>query len=79
MLLSFSLNRAMISGKACKDFRVSMSSQDSTTLTPVRNKKYFVKDTENNYCRWDAGTQRFVSLGISSYTDLAELLDRMTD
>ena len=61
------------------DFRVSMSSQDSTTLTPVRNKKYFVKDTENNYCRWDAGTQRFVSLGISSYTDLAELLDRMTD
>ena len=60
------------------DFRVSMSAQDSAILTPVRNKDYFVRDTENNYCRWDVETQRFVSLGISSYPDLAVLLDSMT-
>lgn len=60
------------------DFRISMSAQGPSSLMPVRNKEYFVRDIDNNYCRWDPVTQRFVSLGISSYADLSGYLDTLT-
>ena len=64
--------------EATFDLRVFMSSQDSSVLTLVRNKTYYVKDPENNYCRWNADTKRFVSLGISDYADLVTHLETCT-
>ena len=61
------------------DFRISMSPQGSSLMTPVRNKEYFVKDDENNYCRWDPVAQRFVSLGIGNYAELAQYLGSLSD
>ena len=60
-------------------FRVFMSAQDSDTLIAVRNKEYYVKDLQDNYCRWNAETQRFESLGIRSYTELAQYLSDLTE
>ncbi len=59
-------------------FRVSMSAQGSSVLEPVRNKEYYVKDLNDNYCKWNAATGRFESLNTDSYTDLAQYISGLT-
>lgn len=39
---------------------------------------YCIRDAEGNYCRWDAGQQTFVSLGIRDYDALRAYLDTLT-
>ena len=39
---------------------------------------YYVKDGEGNYCRWDAGSQSFVSLDIRDYEALRQYLATLT-
>ena len=61
------------------NFRISMSSQDSASLVPTRNKKYYVRDPLGNYCRWDADSGRFVSLEIQDFTELAAYISGLSD
>ena len=56
-----------------------MSAQDSGALEPARNKNYYVRDLEDNYCRWNAETQEFESLGIKDYGELVQYLAGLTD
>ncbi|MBP3210454.1 MAG: LPXTG cell wall anchor domain-containing protein, partial [Oscillospiraceae bacterium] len=41
---------------------------DANALPLANMYPYYIKDTEGHYCRWDAGTQTFVSLGDSITT-----------
>ena len=61
------------------EFRLSMSAQDSGSVTPVRNKAYYVKDPNGFYCRWDPSTMRFVSLPYKDYADLAGYLSGLAE
>ncbi len=55
-------------------FRLYLGTEnDDSRALPLANMySYHVKDNDGNYCRWDAGTQSFVSLGKTSYSDLTD-------
>ena len=61
------------------DLRISMAAQDTAEMTPARYKKYFIKDFNQDYCRWDAQKQQFVSLGIHDYSALVQYLSGLTE
>ena len=45
---------------------------DANALPPANLYSYYIKDVDGNYCRWDAGSQQFVSLGVASYEALQQ-------
>ena len=60
-------------------FRLYLGSENSTGSTPPANLyPYYIKDGDGNYCRWDAGQKRFVSLGITDYSVLKTYLESCT-
>lgn len=48
-------------------------------IPPANLYSYFVKNRDGYYCRWDLAQKKFVSLGISDYSDLETYLAPMTD
>ena len=48
-------------------FRLYLDNENATELTLADMQDYHVKDSAGNYCRWDAATQRFVSIGVKDY------------
>ncbi len=50
-------------------FRLYLGDENSVTDTipPANFYTYYVKDANDNYCRWDADEQKFVSLEITDY------------
>lgn len=61
------------------DYRIYMSSTESSVLGPASYKSYYVKDRDGCYCRWNAAAGRFESLPISEYTKLAEYISGLDD
>ena len=45
---------------------------DPNALPPAALYPYCIKDTNGHYCRWDVGSQKFVSLGVTSYEALTQ-------
>nr|AHF25905.1 fibro-slime domain-containing protein [uncultured bacterium Contigcl_1539] len=52
------------------NFRLSMA-PEFETLDLTNMQPYFVKDPQGNYCKWDADSQHFVSLGKTEYSQLS--------
>ena len=54
-------------------FRLYLGSENASDADlPVANMfTYFVKNPSGEYCRWDADTQKFASLGVTEYNTLA--------
>ena len=52
-------------------FRLYLASEFDT-LDSANMQPYHVRDAEGNYCRWDAQTQMFVSLGKTVYGELTD-------
>ena len=61
------------------DFRVYMSAPGVEEPVLVNGAKYYVKNPDGFYCRWDANKQQFVSLGIGNYNELVEYMADRTD
>ncbi|MBE6027008.1 MAG: LPXTG cell wall anchor domain-containing protein [Clostridiales bacterium] len=64
-------------------FRLSLGNAftDEDNIPPANLYPYFVKNDQDYYCRWDAGEQKFVSLGIKKYdgpNGLSEYLAGLT-
>ena len=53
--------------------------EDADDLPPANLYRYYVKDGDGNYCRWDKTQQRFVSLGITEFSQLTAYLNTLTD
>ena len=54
-------------------FRLYLATEfdDDIDNAPADMKTYHVKDADDNYCRWDASSQSFVSVGVSDYSQLS--------
>ncbi|MDO5131801.1 MAG: SpaA isopeptide-forming pilin-related protein, partial [Eubacteriales bacterium] len=52
------------------NFRLYLGTEFDEELPPAGMHNYHVKDPEGNYCRWDADSQRMVSVGKTEYDDL---------
>ena len=61
------------------DFRVYMSAPGVEEPVLVNGAKYYVKNPDGFYCRWDANKQQFVSLDIRNYNELVEYMADRTD
>ena len=53
-------------------------SADPANLPLANLYNYYVKDPAGNYCRWDSGEKKFVSLNITDYATLKAYLDTLT-
>ena len=62
------------------NFRLYLGTEnaDPNELPAAYVYTYYVKDDKDNYCRWNAATQGFDSLGITDYSVLAEYLKTLT-
>ena len=52
------------------DFRLYLGSENDASPPLANMYSYQVKDPSGNYCRWDASTKKFVSLGKTVYNNL---------
>ena len=61
-------------------FRLYLGNEftDADDLPLANLYPYYVKDPDGNYCRWDAGSQSFVSLGIREHDALTAYLAGLT-
>ena len=59
-------------------FRLYLTDGISDNLKLTYMYKYHVLDPNGNYCRWDTGTKRFVSVGESDLSQLQGRLDQIT-
>ena len=61
-------------------FRLYLGNEftDADNLPPANLYPYYVKDFNGNYCRWDAGSKSFVSLGITGFDALSAHLEGLT-
>ena len=62
------------------NFRLYLGNEnaDSSSLPGAYLYPYLVKDKDGHYCRWDAPTQKFVTLEYTDYESLREYLDQAT-
>ena len=58
------------SDPATFSFRLSLGTEFDESLTLANMYTYHVKDPSGNYCRWDADTQTFASIGKADYAAL---------
>ena len=54
------------------NFRLFLGNENDTDLSAAGLTDYCVKNAEGYYCRWDAASQSFVSIGKDNYGDLTE-------
>ena len=53
------------------DFRLYFGTESDPELAGANMYTYHVLDPDGNYCRWDAGSQSFASLGTTDYSSLS--------
>ena len=53
-------------------YRLSLGSETADDLSLANLQKYYVKDSQNNYCKWDYASQSFVSLEKYEFDSLTE-------
>ena len=53
-------------------------STDDQNLPLANSYPYFVKNRDNEYCKWDSSQKKFVSLGIRDYGQLRTHLDTLS-
>lgn len=58
--------------KASFSFRLYFNTEGNTNYTLADKYTYHIRNKEGYYCKWDAGSQKFVSTGVADYTTFTD-------